>query len=151
MQNASTYTIVLAAATAVFVFATLSPSRVLSDGWLAKRSKYTGSIEELAQEAIIIFDDTEAPGDATEDLLLKVTVQGAVDEFAWVIPFRVNRSLRGPKAGYSQSFSTMWSIAFVHQPTRAEPGSPDVEAAGQGRLETSVCYHERRLGPTMWR
>jgi hypothetical protein len=48
---------------------------------------YQGSIEERAQEAILIFHDSEKPGDAKEDLILRVSVEGEVSHFAWVIPF----------------------------------------------------------------
>jgi hypothetical protein len=48
---------------------------------------YAGSLEERAQEAIVIFQGSDTIGKATEDLILKVRVAGEVDRFAWVIPF----------------------------------------------------------------
>jgi hypothetical protein len=48
---------------------------------------YRGSVEERAQEAIIIFHGADTPGDAREDLILRISVQGEVSEFAWVVPF----------------------------------------------------------------
>jgi hypothetical protein len=48
---------------------------------------YQGSVEEHAQEAILIFHDSEKPGEAREDLVLRITVQGEVSNFAWVVPF----------------------------------------------------------------
>jgi len=48
---------------------------------------YKGSPQESAQEAIILFQEGSADRVATEDLILRVTVEGDVDQFAWVIPF----------------------------------------------------------------
>ncbi len=48
---------------------------------------YQGSVEEHAQEAILIFHDSEKPGEAREDLILRISVQGEVSNFAWVVPF----------------------------------------------------------------
>jgi len=42
---------------------------------------YEGSLEQKAQEAIIVHKD------GVEDLILKVTYQGTPQEFAWLIPF----------------------------------------------------------------
>jgi len=43
--------------------------------------EYQGSLEQKAQEAIIVYKD------GLEDLILKVTYQGKPKDFAWVIPF----------------------------------------------------------------
>ncbi|MFO7898460.1 MAG: DUF2330 domain-containing protein [Planctomycetota bacterium] len=48
---------------------------------------YDRSPQEEAQEAIIIFRAATDETPATEDLILKVSVKGDVDQFAWVIPF----------------------------------------------------------------
>lgn len=60
---------------------------VRADGKLVRLRDYHGSLEEQAQEAIIVFHGSEQPGEAVEDLILKITVEGAIDRFAWVIPF----------------------------------------------------------------
>jgi len=60
---------------------------VLGDGKMIPPRNYTGSLEERAQEAIIIFHGGEAAGQATEEIILKVSVQGDLSEFAWVVPF----------------------------------------------------------------
>src|SRR5437016_3752665 len=67
-------------------------SPVLADGKIVaprlyQGKPYRGSLEEGAQEAIIIFNGSGKARDATEDLILKVQVRGEVDQFAWVIPF----------------------------------------------------------------
>jgi hypothetical protein len=76
--------------TAALVF--LLTTLVLADGKMVgpkayKAKPYKGSIEEQAQEAIIIFHGSDKSGGAVEDLILKVSVAGEVDRFAWVIPF----------------------------------------------------------------
>ena len=48
---------------------------------------YRGSVEEHAQEAILIFHGSEKPSEAREDLILRISVQGEVNNFAWVVPF----------------------------------------------------------------
>ena len=60
-------------------------SVALADGHVKAPFNYKGSLEEKSQEAIIIFDSSTGKG--IEDLILKISVQGDVDRFAWVIPF----------------------------------------------------------------
>lgn len=65
---------------------------LLADGMAVPRKlykgvPYEGSIEERAQEAIIIFQGSPTPGQATEDLILKISLQGDVEDFAWIVPF----------------------------------------------------------------
>jgi hypothetical protein len=59
----------------------------LGDGMLKGPASYRGSLEEHAQEAIIIFQASTVPGEAVEDLILKIAVEGEAAGFAWVIPF----------------------------------------------------------------
>ncbi len=69
----------------------------LADGKLVRPRDYAGSLEERAQEAIIIFQGSQSPGEAVEDLILKISVRGeasvaqgiaqSVAQFAWVVPF----------------------------------------------------------------
>lgn len=71
---------------ALILFAN-SPRELRADGKLIKPRNYKGSLEEKAQEAIIIFNGSENEGESSEDLILKIQVVGQADEFAWVIPF----------------------------------------------------------------
>lgn len=57
-----------------------------ADGLVFRPVDYNGSLNERSQEAIIIFHKGEEPGEATQDLILKISVQGDVDEFGWVVP-----------------------------------------------------------------
>jgi hypothetical protein len=56
-----------------------------ADGHVKAPFDYKGSLEERSQEAVLIFDSSTGKG--IEDLILKISVQGNVDRFAWVIPF----------------------------------------------------------------
>src|SRR4051794_35898977 len=73
------------AALIVITLSWLSP-RARADGMLVAPKDYAGSLEEKAQEAILIFQPGDATHKATEDLILKIRVQGEVAQFAWVIP-----------------------------------------------------------------
>jgi hypothetical protein len=69
------------------LLAPVLPGLAQADGKVFKPRNYEGSLEEKAQEAIIIFQGSKTPGEATEDLILKIGVRGRADRFAWVIPF----------------------------------------------------------------
>lgn len=70
-----------------FLALLLAASVANGDGKLFRPRSYQGSIEEKAQEAIIIFNVSDGPGGSFEDLILKIDVKGQTDKFAWVIPF----------------------------------------------------------------
>ncbi|MDB5386276.1 MAG: hypothetical protein JWM11_1922 [Planctomycetaceae bacterium] len=57
------------------------------DGMIIPHRTYKGSLEEKSQEALIIFHASEEAGKATEDLILKIKVDGRAEQFAWIIPF----------------------------------------------------------------
>jgi len=48
---------------------------------------YVGSLEEVAQEAIIIFRRGDGEQSAVEHMILKIRVEGDAENFAWIIPF----------------------------------------------------------------
>jgi len=58
-----------------------------ADGKIIAPRGYKGSLEESAQEAILIFHSSAEAGEATEDLILKIQLTGHPEQFAWVIPF----------------------------------------------------------------
>jgi hypothetical protein len=64
----------------------LAAQQVSADGLVFRPIAYEGSLNERSQEAIIIFHNGDKPGEATQDLILKISVQGDVDQFAWVVP-----------------------------------------------------------------
>jgi Uncharacterized protein conserved in bacteria (DUF2330) len=57
------------------------------DGKVVPPKNYKGSLEEKAQEAIIVFHGSEKEADAVEDLVIKISVQGSAKTFGWVVPF----------------------------------------------------------------
>lgn len=63
------------------------PSVGFADGKVVPPRDYVGSLEEKAQEAMIVFHGSEKAGGATEELILKIRVEGDAERFAWVIPF----------------------------------------------------------------
>src|SRR5262245_54126967 len=69
------------------VVSLLSSGPVGADGKVVRPREYEGSLEERAQEAIIIFQGSDEPGKAVEHLILKIGVRGKAEHFAWVIPF----------------------------------------------------------------
>jgi hypothetical protein len=78
--------------------ALLISSIVFADGKMFGPRSYKGSLEEKSQEAIIIFHASGLKGDAVEDLILKVSVKGQTDRFAWVIPFPSEPEIRKEEA-----------------------------------------------------
>jgi hypothetical protein len=62
-------------------------SQVAADGIVKGPAEYKGSLEETSQEAVIIVTSAREGGPATEELILKISVEGEVNHFAWVIPF----------------------------------------------------------------
>jgi hypothetical protein len=60
---------------------------VWADGMVMGPARYKGSLAERAQEAIIIFNSAPPQREATEDLILKIRVEGEAAQFAWVVPF----------------------------------------------------------------
>ena len=73
--------------TVVLALLLLSPAATLADGVMLPPADYEGSLEETAQEAIIIFQGGGEGREAVEDLILKATVAGDAESFGWVIPF----------------------------------------------------------------
>jgi len=65
----------------------LSPTFLLADGKVIRPRDYQGSLEESAQEAIIVFQPGSEGISAVEDLILKISVTGNTDHFAWIVPF----------------------------------------------------------------
>ena len=73
---------------ALCICAALLPgAQAWADGILRPPRDYKGSLEEKAQEAIIIFQSAEQKGEAVEDIILKIHVANHPEKFAWVVPF----------------------------------------------------------------
>ena len=76
---------ILSVAGAVLL-ACLAGQYVAADGLVFRPIDYEGSLNERSQEAIIVFHKGDKAGEARQDLILKISVQGDVDQFAWVVP-----------------------------------------------------------------
>ncbi len=63
----------------------LGAPRARGDGMLVPPKDYKGSLEERAQEALILFHAGDEKRPATEDLILKIRVEGDAASFAWVV------------------------------------------------------------------
>ncbi len=68
------------------LLACLAAPQLMADGLVFRPVAYEGSLNERSQEAIIVFHNGAKPGEATQDLILKISVQGDVDQFGWVVP-----------------------------------------------------------------
>lgn len=75
------------AAITTFALLFAAHSFVLGDGKVMPPRNYKGSLEEKAQEAIIVFTPGTPEKSAVQDLIIKIQVEGKVDDFAWVVPF----------------------------------------------------------------
>ena len=64
----------------------LAGQQVSADGLVFRPVAYEGSLNERSQEAIIIFHKGDKAGEATQDLILKISVEGGADQFGWVVP-----------------------------------------------------------------
>src|SRR5436305_12187749 len=71
---------------AALVGASFGPrSRARADGMVVAPRDYKGSLQERAQEALILFHAGDEARPATEDLILKIRVEGDAAFFAWVV------------------------------------------------------------------
>ena len=76
---------ILSVAGAVLL-ACLAGQYVAADGLVFRPIDYEGSLNERSQEAIIVFHKGDKAGEARQDLILKISVKGDVDQFGWVVP-----------------------------------------------------------------
>ena len=116
---------------------------LLADGKVVPPRDYKGSLEEKAQEAIIIFHSSETAGEATEDLILKIQVAGRADRFAWVVPLP-----KEPKIGkedpklFAELFSYVESRRY--RPSKSS-GAKSAEAdhpKGEGKEPVDVLSRQ---------
>ena len=89
---------------------------------------YEGSVEERAQEAIIIFEASREPGGAREDVILRISVEGEVENFAWVVPFPNQPEVAKEDA---RLFDELYEYveARLVRPVKKYGGGTDSEAA----------------------
>ena len=106
---------------------------------------YQGSVEERAQEAIIIFHGSDTPGEAREDLILRISVQGEVADFAWVVPFPNEPEVKKEDA---QLFAELYAYveARMVRPARGgDKSKGDKDAAAERPAEPPVTVLSRQI------
>jgi len=62
------------------------PITIFADGMVVPPQKYEGSLNETAQEAILIFHKGTEQQPSSQDMILKISVQGETKDFGWVVP-----------------------------------------------------------------
>ena len=93
------------------------PAPLWADGKIMPPAKYKGSLEELAQEAIIIFNSSPPHGEATEELILRIRVEGEASEFAWIIPFPSQPTV---KKADNELFKELYDyVAYRNRPVKS--------------------------------
>jgi hypothetical protein len=70
----------------ILILASLLAATVFADGLVLPPIDYKGSLNETAQEAIIIFHPGDGTTESSQDLVLKISVKGEADTFSWVVP-----------------------------------------------------------------
>ena len=90
--------------------------------------EYKGSLEERAQEALILFHAGDEARPATEDLILKIRVEGDAASFAWVVALPNEPTTVPRTASCSRSCTATSSVA--RRATREGPAK--AEGTGQG-------------------
>jgi hypothetical protein len=116
---------------------------VLSDGKLFRPRAYKDSLEELSQEAILIFNTSEDAEGAFEELILKIHVKGKTDRFAWVIPFPKEPTVEKEEG---RLFAELHQYVQhrLAQLSRKQGESKKSEAKGEKTVERPVEVLSRR-------
>ena len=112
----------------------LSSLPVLADGLVRPPAKYKGSLEERAQEAIIIFRAGDDKKSAVQDLILKIRVKGDPGHFAWIVPLP-----NAPKTGKEDPKLFEELHQYVQKRRyRAKPRASKSAFGNAGGLETEA-------------
>lgn len=120
------------------LLALVLPGQAGADGKVFRPRNYEGSLEEKSQEAIIIFQGSEEPGEATEDLILKIGVRGGSDRFAWVVPFPTPPKVEKEDAAL---FKELHQYVERRRATRSE-GKFGFKPAAKGEKPVEVLSRE---------
>ncbi len=131
-----------------------------------KEKPYAGSLEETAQEAILIFHKGDEDRSARQDMILKISVEGEVDNFAWVVPLpnapktgKEDAALFGELHGYvqarlaAQSRSRSDSKNGADKADAADEAEGDVELLSQeivGSYDVAVLRENKAGALNTW-
>jgi Uncharacterized protein conserved in bacteria (DUF2330) len=100
------------------------------DGMVMAPREYKGSLEELAQEAILVFHPGDEKRSATEDMILKIRVRGDVERFAWIIPLPTEPTTFPEDPALFQELHRYVQARLLEQSARSMKGaSDDVKSA----------------------
>ena len=117
-------------ATLLLICLTISTT-ALADGKIVPPRNYKGSLEEKAQEAIIIYNQGSGTTESTQDLILKIRVAGSADQFAWVVPFP-----NEPKAARENAKLFQELFQYVDARKRYRPKKGKFEQLAKGAADT---------------
>jgi len=135
--------LIAAVALLVLLGAAATPRAALGDGKIIPPRDYKGSLEERAQEAIIIFHGSQTRGKAVEDLILKIRVQGSARKFAWVVPFPNEPTItkEDPKL-FKELFAYVQSRTRRYTPSK---GAKDATGSARPEAKQKVEVLSRRI------
>jgi hypothetical protein len=116
---------------------------VAADGLVIPPRDYQGSLEERAQEAIIIFHGSSEPGKATEELILKIQVHGDAPNFAWVVPFPNEPQIAKEDAAlFSELFAYVEARSYATRKKGKSDGALSAAANEEVEKQVEVLSHQ---------
>ena len=121
-----------------------SPAPAWADGKVFPPADYRGSLEERAQEAIIIFHGGEKSGEAVEDLILKISVEGDASS-PGSCPFpREPQTAKEDAALFRELFDYVEVRSVRPQPRRRPKSDAAGCQDGGGQAGRSALAEDRR-------
>jgi Uncharacterized protein conserved in bacteria (DUF2330) len=114
---------------AAFVALSMTVTPALGDGMVMAPREYKGSLEELAQEAILVFHPGDDKRSATEDLILKIRVKGDSDRFAWIIPLPAEPESAPEESALFEELHRYVQARLTPRPTKTSGALPSPKSA----------------------
>jgi hypothetical protein len=114
---------------------------------VAPPGQYAGSVEERAQEALILFHGAETAGGAVEDLILKIGVQGDVKKaFGWIVPFPAEPAMaKEDPALFKEIFDYVEARLYASRAAKRDSKVAGVPAAAVEALPAPVEVLTRKI------
>ena len=124
-----------------FLFLIIFPLSIFADGMVVPPQKYEGSLNETAQEAILIFHKGTEQQPSSQDMILKITVQGETKDFGWVVPLP-----SVPETGKADAamFKELHDYVQARQPRRpkASGGFNGIDSKSESEPAAQVIKRE---------
>ncbi|MFT5123115.1 MAG: hypothetical protein ACI9TH_003139 [Kiritimatiellia bacterium] len=110
-------------------------SFLYADGLVVPPVNYTGSLNEKAQEAILIFFSGTEKEPSLQDLILKITVEGEARNFGWLVPLPAE-----PRSGKEDAALFHELHQYVQSRTRppSKPKKNTFGDAASGAVKAAV-------------